>query len=535
MIAPAIYDSFTLEDMAMLDKMTTLAFRAGISLAFVCLSISLAASQTGVINVMGPPFNAKCDGATDDTAAIQSAINTAFRGATHYALYVPANTPASGSQQGCVVSQINLTNINNAIHIEGDNAIIGHTSRIICEETTQNTKVCLDFTGSVGISMEHLDILAGGGTTNAPRVPVLLAKSTIGNSATIHWDDVTVEGYGDFMVYDLGGEVWDCTNCAFEQLGPGGVDLVRFSSVNTAGITSPFAALHGTPISMTQVNLHATWSAGGTSDAVAFDVGSNSTISQIAISGFGNLNSAPYFIRDNVGPTNLLNDIFIGAGDHNLRVEPTCTSCGLASFGSNVFHLEVNAQWAASASPTVTLLNLTGQVGGSDIYLRPGDTFATFPTAAVVTCTVGAGNILGTQIHDFLAFGGVPQTNNCPGAHEWNWDFTGPAISAGEFFASNTTQTGTSQNLTGTGSCATIVNNIGGTIAGILQCNSGTGPQVSSINIKPTYKAPNGWSCFGSVLGNGNVLRQSATSQTVCTLTGTVGKGDVVTFGAIGW
>ena len=356
-------------------------------------------------------YGAKCDGSTDDTDAFQRAIEAAFTSAGNgYALLIPA------TGRSCVVSQLNLTNINNRIHIQGQTSISGFQSTIQCNESTSNSAVCVDFTGSQYITVQHVEIIGGTSLANAPRVTVLLAKSTgnrqvNGNSQVIHWDDVTVQGFGDFQVYNFGGELWNCDYCTFYQDGSGGTDLVRLSSANTLKITSRFATIAPAPISMTKVNLWATWSAGGSADAVDIDT-SSSAVSSITIGGFGNLTRAPSFIRDTGG-----GDIH-GLTLRDLRVEPSCTKCGLLSLDNVVWDVVIdNTEWAAAKAPTVPLVNFQNQVAGADIWLQPGDGQLQFPSTAVIRCGPSAAQV-GVTIHNHVAYGGWPQSNDCPGAME---------------------------------------------------------------------------------------------------------------------
>jgi len=127
------------------------------------------------ISVMGQPFNAKCDGTTDDTAAIQSASNYTFKNTgTHYTLYFPR------SPNGCRISSWNLTNLNEA-NIEGEAAYGGFSSFIRCQEPTNNTGTCVDFTGSHNVTIKNLRIHANNGDNGlgAPRIAVFMGTPAL--------------------------------------------------------------------------------------------------------------------------------------------------------------------------------------------------------------------------------------------------------------------------------------------------------------------------------------------------------------------
>lgn len=96
------------------------------------------------------------------------------------------------------------------------------------------------------------------------------------------------------------------------------------------------------------------------------------------------------------------------------------------------------------------------------------------------------------------------------------------------------TSSGTAATLTGTGACATLSSQKGGAWAGQATCTGTTG--ASTFIITPGTTAPNGWSCTASDLTTAaNILRQSVSSTTACTIAGTVNANDVLTFTAIAY
>lgn len=93
--------------------------------------------------------------------------------------------------------------------------------------------------------------------------------------------------------------------------------------------------------------------------------------------------------------------------------------------------------------------------------------------------------------------------------------------------------TGTAAPLTGTGACATITTQTGGSWAGRATCTGTTG--ASTLTITPGITAPNGWICnVQDQTTRANLFQQTATVAASCTLTVTsVTQNDVFVFSAI--
>lgn len=108
------------------------------------------------------------------------------------------------------------------------------------------------------------------------------------------------------------------------------------------------------------------------------------------------------------------------------------------------------------------------------------------------------------------------------------------SIKAGKGLTSTVvTSIGTAATLTGTGACLTadLTTQKGGAWAGSVVCTNTTGSSTLIITTGST--AANGWSCSASDLTTANTLRQSASSTSACTISGTVNANDVLTFTAI--
>lgn len=371
---------------------------------------------TGVLNVMS--FGAKCDGQTDDTKAIQSVINLVRNSKYGNTILIPGTAP-------CIVTQLDFTNIEHRLRIVGQNSFAGWQSNILCREPSSNKGVCVDFSGTGHVSIENLRFNGGTSISDAPQVVVLMGKTVgtgskhIGNGSDIAWHQVTVEGYGDYQVYDIGAEVWGCVDCYLSNLSPDantGVAVVVFSSNNSAGIVSPFAKLQPPPVSMTTVHFSGgatTISVQGTSVGILFDPGRNDIADIGFADGYAHV-SGPAFISEEPSATGPLQGIRITG----FRVEAYTPTTVFAAFSHVVQQLVIDATYANPHQPTVAPLQFNRTTPfalvAADIMLRPADSQTNYPNV-VVYC---ASETVGVTIHDFVARGGPPQGNDCPGATE---------------------------------------------------------------------------------------------------------------------
>ena len=147
-----------------------------------------------VLNVMD--FGAKCDGSTDDSAAINAASNygrnnLVVNGSPHFKLLFPQG-------KACVVqsSTINLTEFSaRGLEVEGSG------SQIICRTTG---KPCIDMMGSAWTRLRDLDVY--GDPNNIPSIGIQIGRST-GGSANNVWENVQVRGVWSFTaLYQLSTE-----------------------------------------------------------------------------------------------------------------------------------------------------------------------------------------------------------------------------------------------------------------------------------------------------------------------------------------
>ena len=347
-------------------------------------------------------FGAKCDGNTDDTVAFQAAIKAANTQA--FALQVPhTGTP-------CVVSQLDETNQDNRIRIVGDSGPISFQSVITCNESSPNTGVCLDLTGSQYVEISHIRFQYGG---YPPQAVIRMGKSTggngyDGNSQVIVTSGLDVEAGGSYGVYNNGGEIWSSYNDTFEGASKAQVVL---SSGNFGHVNSPFAGLPTMPVSMTKVDFYSPIIiGGGTSRGIYLDTGTGGSVDDVQIlGGYGQVVSGAPALFSDVGSGPIR-----GFKVSGFRLEPQGTSniAGLIDFINEVDRLEVNAMYSALAQPSQSPITLN-VVWASNINLQPGDNQQAYP-ANVVSCH-GASS---TLIVDYNKYGGGNTGNSCPGSVE---------------------------------------------------------------------------------------------------------------------
>jgi hypothetical protein len=377
-------------------------------------SVHLNQPASGSFSILD--FGAKCDGATDDTAAIQTAINAVRSSAGGATIVIP------GGGQGCVVSQLDITNSQSRIRLAGEASMNGRQSYILCRERLSDVGVCVDFSGTDSFNVENLQIIGGLTAATAPKVTVLLGKTLrsdgkIANGSEITWFSVTVKTNGDYGVYNYGGEVWNCYQCYF--IGNGVADVV-LSDANSAGITSPFATLVPPPTSMTCVHFNGgTFGTSNSAAAVRLDPWPSSEAAPISDIGFADGYAhidGPAFIDDTGSPGS--QGMVQGIRITGWRTETYSPAATFAKFNNVVNQITIDAAYT-SAHATVAPLQFNGGGGRysvmvGDIRLRPGDWGGAYP-ATVVYCYRGT---MGMVIHDFVGPTGAPTHNNCAGAHE---------------------------------------------------------------------------------------------------------------------
>jgi hypothetical protein len=462
-------------------------------------------------DVTSPPFGAKCDGVTDDTTAVQAAINSVARfqsgsgslnGGT---VFIPPNKNA------CLVSTLNLDNTIN-VTIMGPGFAQGSSGTNTATIKFTGTCVgaaCLSSRSAVGLTFIGVQLLFSGATAGpmwdmkhcaagagcvgndannischactigGPGVtigPIINAEQvdfvsfdnwTVFENASVFITGPTNNAeFSDHVVFDKvefntyatsaiqnASVDWSCTHC--------------YSNPNSGSTGVPFLSYTGGYNSMQDLSIaFSTIFVANSSSSNAFTAISVPTVT----GGFGGLNVISSLISEPAGSTNGI-PITIGNGQYLTSQGNTFSSWGTAyAFGTN---------------DTVSI--------GSNLYSNVSALNSGTPAFGTVQNLAGQTSLYGT-------------------------------LTAG----------GTVPVLTGTGACATITTQHGGAFAGDAKCTGVTGASTLTITF-PT--APNGYVCdVWDETTRANVFEQTSHSPTTCVLTVTsVTANDVFVFKAVAY
>lgn len=203
------------------------------------LDEAITNAQSGVYNVL--EYGAVGDGVTDDTTAVQAAINAAFADSNGGIVLIPAKTYA--------LTHLNLSQATNEWnkHVR----IVGANSQATILKFS-TTGVAVDMLGAVNMQFENVHITTG---SQAPTVGILLARSTTAGSCNGH-SFRNVRVYGNFTqaaVASVCAETTVWSECYFANSNTdGGVSFYLGSQTtgvkNNGGTYTPFtvASSHGT-------------------------------------------------------------------------------------------------------------------------------------------------------------------------------------------------------------------------------------------------------------------------------------------------
>jgi len=178
-------------------------------------------------------------------------------------------------------------------------------------------------------------------------------------------------------------------------------------------------------------------------------------------------------------------------------------------------------------------MSLIGPVGGSDALQGARINFNTTVGILAATPLVALNNVAnqtGNQSSNNLCGTAVAALAPCPIPHT-----TGSNISAWNFNIDDALMNiGSPPTVTGTGACATVSTQKGGSLAGLVTCTGTTGASTLIITFGTT--APNGWNCSGTKdeTTPANVLNQTSHTATSCTLTASsITANDVILLSAL--
>jgi hypothetical protein len=191
------------------------------------LQVGMSRLSELVINVKGPPFNAKGDGVSDDTAALNAALAAASAGGGG-TVYLPAATYRIDGQ---ITIPYTLDNTHSPKGWQSPIRITG-AGKAAQGDTVPSTGTILDMRyASTGhklrtfcmgtLEIDHLSI-CDNGTANATKF--IFVASTL-----VHIHDVAFYGNLTKYGYGRGGGILDCDQ-----------DVISFGS--TAAVTDPHAA-----------------------------------------------------------------------------------------------------------------------------------------------------------------------------------------------------------------------------------------------------------------------------------------------------
>ena len=391
---------------------------------------TVGASVGGRLNVTDGTLTgtagAKCDGKTDDTAAIQAAIDYA---AYHdMVVYIPAGL----GYTACNVSQLNATNLVSAFRMVGESAETSFQSVIRCQESSSNSGVCLDLTGVQQADLSNIQFRSG---SNPPEAVIRMGKSTgglhpdpygtlphasNGNSYGISTDHLFILGLGSYGLFNNGAEVWSSWK---DHFGGGSVAALAFSASRVPDVTSPWVSIPPSNQSMSNVTLVADTIASSAPQTILFDYGTGGTVEDVTIiGGYGQATGGHPLIADR-GNGALRHFVVEG-----FREEPQGSNpYPLISLTNPAIALNINAMYAAAAAPTQPLMKFGSSVTSSFFNVMPGDNPKFYPTAEMI-CT---GSAQSTFIINYVNASGDMPISGCNGATTLNSNWLSlPSIEA---------------------------------------------------------------------------------------------------------
>ena len=202
-----------------------------------------------VHNVRSAAYGAVGNGTTDDSAAIQAAID-AIKTAGSGTLYFPTGVYRVNTSLDCTGFLGYAGIAYKSIHIKGDSI---NGSRIL---GATSGKPIFDFTASGYCSMEKLRIT--GHSSNTPNVAILLARNSVAGSAGVHnFRRIFVEGqYTKGGIYSFASEENYFDNIRITMnTGSTAKWCIAFTNTNFESISSDYETILAAGSPMTRTTL----------------------------------------------------------------------------------------------------------------------------------------------------------------------------------------------------------------------------------------------------------------------------------------
>ncbi len=196
-----------------------------------------AADVYNIADGYGGIAGAKCDGTTDDTAAINATLAAAAASAAYQISGVTITGPMAAIQAGCkITSALNLTAFTRGSGTRPNARPLIRDLTLLCSGAGV---ICMDGLGARAVDWEHVAIV--GDATTPPEIGVQVGVTGNGNSAA--WHDsrkLSISGHFTFAnFYEIGSEVQGLASDVFSNVhsasGPINGLLARGLGTITAG------------------------------------------------------------------------------------------------------------------------------------------------------------------------------------------------------------------------------------------------------------------------------------------------------------